>query len=146
MICIVYWQLNAWLSTACTSTYAQMLNNTEMMICNVSDARWRSSPATALVGLQSSVLQPSSASLNVQHWSCRLVRLRPADAHNNDVRAAMTAETSTPEVPTARVLDPLDFPNELPPLLVETVPLLTLLSLPVRAANPTAVGLYRKAE
>jgi hypothetical protein len=62
------------------------------------------------------------------------------DAHNNPARAAITSETSTPPVPTVRVLAPLDLPNELPPLLVETVPLFTLLSLPVRAANPTGVG------
>jgi hypothetical protein len=58
---------------------------------------------------------------------------------------------TSPKAPTPlEVLAPLeDLPDPLPVLLevvLEADPLVTLLSLPVSAAKPIAVGLYRKTE
>jgi hypothetical protein len=57
---------------------------------------------------------------------------------------------TSPNTPTSLTLAPLeDLPDPLPVLLevvLEADPLVTLLSLPVSAAKPIAVGLYRKTE
>jgi hypothetical protein len=76
----------------------------------------------SVFGLRSSNPRPHSTSNTDLAVSFDFVQ---GDVHNNPARAAMTAETSTPQVPTATVLAPLDLPNELPPLLVTTVPLLS---------------------